>query len=207
MAKILAIKDKSLHEIIFVLFFILLMLSGCQVGSTPLSEEEIATLNTEFFNGGTDNINNMFLSSEYSKPEEIDLFQLFYNGIGQNEVHISTNELNMLTNLNKEAPYLDIVKVTEDEMDTFLLKNLGIGMEDTQKTGLENFYYLKEYSSYYLIVGDTNFQWCTIISGTQGPNNQLVLEYIKDQEEDRWVVTLQKKDDGYLFVSNMKTDY
>lgn len=189
-----------------VMFLVALMLSGCQTASNALSEEEIAMFNTEFFNGGTNNMNNRLLSSEYSKPDEIDLFQLFYNGAGGELDQVSEGELSTLTELCSEAPYLDIVKVTADEMDAFLQEKLGIGLEETQKTGLDSFYYLKEYDGYYLIVGDSNFDWCTVTSGTWESNSKLTLEYEKEYEGGRWIVTLQKNDEGYHFISNRKTD-
>ena len=66
----------------------------------------------------------------------------------------------MLAELNSEASYLDIVKVTTDEMNAFLEEKLGIQLDETKKIGLENFYYLDQYDSFYLVIGDTNFDWC-----------------------------------------------
>mgnify|MGYP006998001008 FL=1 len=60
-----------------ILSFMILMFSGCQMASGTLSEKEITVFNTEFFNGDITNMNNMLLSSEYSQPDEINLFELF----------------------------------------------------------------------------------------------------------------------------------
>lgn len=189
-----------------ILSFVILMFSGCQMASATLSEEEIALFNTEFFNGETKNMNNMLLSSEYSQPDEINLFQLFYNGVGGVLNEVSENELSMLTELCGDAPYLDVVKITANEMDAFLQEKMGISLEETQKIGLDSFYYLEQYDSYYLIMGDSNFDWCTVTSGTWESNNKLMLKYEKEYEGGQWVVTLQKTDDGYLFISNQKAD-
>lgn len=172
--------------------------------TNALSESEIIGFNTGFFNGQADIMNNMLLSSEYSNPGEIDLYQLFYNGIGGTAEQISTEELKLLTEMDSAAPNLDIVKITADEMEAFLQERLGIGLEGTQKTGLENFCYLEEYDSYYVIAGDTNLEWCTIISGIWESDHILRLEYTKESEEGQWEVTLQKVGDGYLFVSNVR---
>ena len=188
----------------FTMFvFLILIISGCQSEPDVLSESEVEVFSTEFFNGGTDNMNNMLLSSEYSRPEEINLFELFYNGMKGAYAQISEAELVALTELCMDAPYLDIMKVTTEEMDTFLQKNMGIGLEQTQKKGLDSFYYLEEYDSYYLVHGDTNFAWCTVVSGTWIDDNMLEMEYEKEYEEGRWIVTLQKTETGYLFVSNV----
>ena len=179
---------------------------AAQTAPGTLTNEEIAAFNTDFFNSGTDNMNNMLLSSEYSSPEEIDLFQLFYNGVSGAKSQTSEDELALLAELRSDAPYLDITKVTVNDMDAFLQENLGLKMEETQKTGLDEFIYLEKYDSYYVIAGDTNFDWCTVISGIWESDDRLTLEYEKEHERGRWLVTLQKKDDGYLFVSNRRAD-
>lgn len=50
-------------------------------------------------------MNNMLLSSEYSQPDEINLFELFYNGVGGAFGEVSEDELSMLTELCSDAPY------------------------------------------------------------------------------------------------------
>ena len=187
-------------------FTCILMFSGCQMASGTLSEKEITVFNTEFFNGDITNMNNMLLSSEYSQPDEINLFELFYNGVGGAFGEVSEDELSMLTELCSDAPYLDIIKITANEMDAFLQEKMGISLAETKKTGLDSFYYLEQYDSYYLIMGDSNFDWCMVTSGTWESNNKLILKYEKEYEGGQWVVILQKTDDGYLFISNQKAD-
>lgn len=168
----------------------------------PLSEKEIQMFNEGFFNVMTSNMNNMLLTSAYEKPEEIDLFSLFYNGIGGGTVDITKDEIALLTTLDSQAPYLDIVKVTAVEMDTFLQEKLGVALENTQKKGLENFYYLEQYDSFYLVAGDTNFDWCRVTSGNWWPESIVSLEYEKESDNSKWIVTLQKTERGFQFVSN-----
>ena len=98
------------------------------------------------------------------------------------------------------------MKVSMDEMENFLQERLGIGLDETKKTGLNNFYYLKEYDSYYVIAGDTNYEHCTVLSGLWEPDDRLRMVYTKEGEEGLWEVTLQKVKDGYLFVSNVRAD-
>ncbi len=98
------------------------------------------------------------------------------------------------------------MKVAEEGIETVLQEHLGLSLEETQKKGLENFYYLDECDSYYLVHGYTNFDWCTVTSGIRESGDRLTLEYTKEYEGGRWVVTLQKTDDGYLFVSNRRAD-
>jgi len=171
-----------------------------------LTESEIIGFNTGFFNSGADNMNNMLLSSEYAAPGEINLFQLFYNGINGTTGQISEKELELLTEMDSAAPYLDIVKVSRDEMDNFLRERLGIGLDETKKMGLNDFYYLEEYDSYYVIAGDTNYEYYTVLSGCWESDGRLRMIYTKEREEGQWEVTLQKVKEGYLFVSNIRAD-
>ena len=53
------------------------------IRDSPLTGDELAYFNEEFFNNdvsGT-NIRNQFLVSLYERPEDIDLYELFYCGI------------------------------------------------------------------------------------------------------------------------------
>ena len=101
---------------------------------------------------------------------------------------------------------MDIVKVTTDEMNAFLEEKLGMQLDETKKIGLENFYYLEPYDSFYLVVGDTNFDWCTVTSGSRKSDKELTLEYTKEYEGGQWRVVLEQTDSGYLFVSNEKIE-
>lgn len=190
------------------MLFATLFMFGCATTDRPdaLSESEIIGFNTGFFNSEADIMNNMLLSSKYSTPGEIDLFQLFYNGTGGGTDQISAEELALLTEMDSAAPYLDVVRVTTGEMEAFLREKLGIGLEETKKTGLDDFYYLEEYDSYYNIAGDSNYEHCTVLSGFWESDDTLRLAYTKESEEGQWEVTLQKVKDGYLFVSNVRAD-
>lgn len=140
--------------------------SGCGAVPKTLSDEEIADFNTEFFNGEAVKMNNMLLCSEYDTPEEINLFELFYNGV-----------------YNSMSGGWTAGDVPEEELVL-----------------------LEEFDSYYLIHGDTNFDPCTVTSGTWESDDKLTLEYTKEYEGGRWVVILQKTDAGYRFVSNRRAD-
>lgn len=193
---------------LFVIVFAVFFMAGCAAKdrSDAISESEIIEFNTVFFNSDADKMNNMLLSSEYSTPGEIDLFQLFYNGTGGGAEQISTEELELLTEMDSSAPYLDVVRITAGEMEAILQEKLGMGLAETKKAGLDNFYYLEEYDSYYVVAGDTNYEHSTVLSGLWESDDTLRLEYSKESEEGQWVVTLQKIKDGYLFVSNVRAD-
>ncbi len=201
---------KKRKLLFIVLMGYILIFSGCRASSEnlsePLSDKEIRMFNETFFNGSTDNMNNQMLASEYDQPANIDLFQLFYNGNGGAAGQVSEEEVALLTESYSEAPVLDIVKVTAEEMNAVLVEKTGVQLEETQQKGLGNFYYLEQYDSFYNIAGDTNFNWCTVTSGVRQSGRELILEYTKENEDGQWRVVLEETDDGYLFVSNTKIE-
>ena len=80
---------------------------------------------------------NMLLSSQYSTIADIDLFQLFYNGIPEVQLEISDEEKNTLVKSDEAAQYLDIIKITQPMIDNFLQEYAGVNMDDTNQVGLD----------------------------------------------------------------------
>ena len=148
-------------------------------------------------------MHNQFLTSEYTSPGEINLFELFYNGIDGTAAQLSQGEREQLSELEPMTEYSGVIKVTRQEMDQVLEEGLGMGLTDTQQQGLEQFHYLEQPNAYYLVHGDTNFQWCTITSGTHISDRQVQLQYTKD-DGTAWEVTLESRGDSYVFCSNVK---
>lgn len=132
---------------------------GSDTQPMPLTNEELAYFNgDEFFNGTPINIKNQFLSSLYSAPEKIDLFELFYCGSGIDEKFTAEEKAAVAAEEGRteEAPCA-CQKISRANMDAVLKKNMGITINDTDKKGLERFTYLEEYDSYYFYHGDTNY--------------------------------------------------
>lgn len=171
--------------------------------SQALSQDELGFFNDTFFHMQSNPVNLMFLTCEYTAPREIDLFQLFYQGI-LSDVIISQQEVDQLADQDSAAPNMDIVKLTAQEMDEVLQSHTGVSLDDTQKLGLDQFYYLDDFQAYYLIHSDTNVQPCTVTSGIHVDHQQVRLEYTKN-DGTNWSVTLQEHNDGYLFVSNIRS--
>lgn len=46
---------------------------------------------------------------------------------------VSEDELSMLTELCSDAPYLDIIKITANEMDAFFAGKNGISLAETKR--------------------------------------------------------------------------
>ena len=173
------------------------------VDTQSLTQEEMNDFNQEFFNGSSGNMHNQFLTSEYTSPSEINLFELFYNGIDGTAAQLSQTEREQLSELAPMAEYSNVINVTRQEMDRVLHAGLGMGLTETQQQGLEQFYYLEQSNAYYLVHGDTNFQWCTVSSGTHISDHQVQLQYTKD-DGTAWEVTLESRGDSYVFCSNVR---
>jgi hypothetical protein len=95
-------------------------------------------------------------------------------------------------------------KISCANMGVVISKYMGLTLSDTEEIGLENFTYLEEYDAYYYYHGDTNYRMEIIFSRGERDGDIIRLFYddvfFADGEK---VLTLQKKDGGYLFVSNV----
>ncbi|MBQ8830911.1 MAG: hypothetical protein IJ017_04885 [Oscillospiraceae bacterium] len=159
---------------------------------TPLTSDEIAWFNEQFFNAGDHMFPNLFLLSLYDSPEDINLSEIFYNCIAQ----LTDEEAAQLAALDFFLE-IDEAKVTTEYINEILLQYTGLTLEETNKVGLEYWTYLPDYDAYYHAHGDTNLGVFTIISGLCASDGTVRLRY--DDKE----VTLIPSGDSYHFVSNV----
>lgn len=182
-------------------------------GSTgaSLTQEEIDWFNQEFFNSGENGaaIQNLFLASLYDRPQDIDLFQLFYLGTLDGEEETPTpQELQAVAEAgyNGVAPDCPCTKITRAEMDQVLFQYTGLTLDGTNQYGLGSFTYLAEYDAYYHYHGDTNYTFVTVTGGTKaGDVVYLTYEsgyYFPDAQGSQLVATLRQTEEGYQFVAN-----
>lgn len=209
---------KRIHIFLF-LFVTCFILNGCgaqnpsdsgpeakdhttATGNAILPESTITWFNTEYFNSGDGvNMRNMLLSSQYSTIADIDLFQLFYNGIPEVQLEISDEEKNTLVKSDEAAQHLDIIKITQPMIDNFLQEYAGVNMDDTNQVGLDQFIYLEEFDAYYLIHSDTNYARCNVVSGTESEGGYILLDY--EMNGRKGIVTLKNIEGDYRFISNV----
>lgn len=120
----------------------------------PLTGEELRYFNEEFFSGEDGfNLRGQFLTCLYERPEDIDLFSLFYNGVGSPDV---TDEAERRAIAGGEDPGVDLTKFTTAEADAALLEHTGLTLGETNRVDLDTFRYFPQYDAYYLFHGDTN---------------------------------------------------
>lgn len=173
--------------------------SGEVADAVPLTAEDLAYFNDEFFNGDEFNIHNQFLSSLYDIPQDIDLFELFYCGTGMVE-DITDEERQAVGAIDENGEEVcPTDKLPISIMDTVLIENMGLTLDQTNQIGLEYFDYRQEYDAYYHTHGDTNYYFLATFTSGARQGDLLSLVY----EDGGKVVTLREtKDGGYQFVSN-----
>ncbi len=178
-----------------------------------LTEEELRFFNESFFNGGgavddygypAYSILNQFANpmNLYSRPEDIDLYQLFYCEPGRG---MSGAELQAAFGIGSiEEMNCPGYKLTGDGMDALLLAYTGLELEQTNKVGLGTFNYLEEFAAYYWMHGDTNYPGELFFPcGTR--EGSAVKLYQNNGFDPGWYcVTLEEQPDGsYWFRSNL----
>ena len=182
----------------------------------PLTGDEVAYFNEEFFNGNDFNIHNQFLNPLYEKPEDIDLFALFYCGIPEGEVDLSdVPDISagwaevIRRDYGGTAPDCAMYALSTADMDAFLEKYTGLTVAETNGVGLESFSHLPEYDAYYWAHGDTNYRGnVTFTAGErEGGTIRLYFEDFHYGGYGTECVTLQAQEDGsYWFVSHLLSE-
>lgn len=170
----------------------------------PLTGAELTYFAEEWFNGDDFNIRNQFLNSLYDRPEDIDLFWLFYNGTGLPET-ITEEEIALA---GAGAKVSRLHKLSLENIDAVLTQYTGLTLAETEGIGMTKFSYQEEYEAYYHCHGDSNYlTWVNITAGRR--QGDLIHLYYKNPPGDsRWgCVTLRDLGDGnYWFVSNQPSE-
>lgn len=169
-----------------------------------LTAEELAYFNNELFNGEDYNIHNQFLSSLYDVPEDIDLFELFYCGTGQQE-NISDAERKAVGDFDENGEEIcPTSKLSISAVDAVLTENMRLTLDKTNQIGLEYFDYRKEYGAYYHTHGDTNYRATVDFSAGVRQGDLISLFYDDGFIGDgaKMVTLRETEDGGYQFVSN-----
>lgn len=209
--------------------------TGCVAhgrGAVPLTQEELDSFNTEYFNPDVPDMvytdggylcpaamRNMFLSSLYETPENIDLFELVYNGITLLPDVKKPPRADKAVILERvyEGNWPDCAayEVSSAELDALLLEYTGVPLEKTNKVGLpkanelaqEKGYltYLEDYDTYYWCHGDTNYRGEVIFQSGEREGDLIRLIYDDTFYGDGVkCVTLRDVGEGkYHFVSNL----
>ena len=164
-----------------------------EAAPVPLTAEELSFFQENYFSSGY-SVANQFLTSLYTAPEKIDLFELFYNGTSLPGA-MSQEELDTLLGTFPEIwSDTDCTKLPVKDMDAILEQYTGLKLADTQMLGM-NLPYLEQYDAYYDFHGDSNAMAVEFTGGFR-QGDQVSLYY-----EDK-MVTLVEAGDGWHIRSN-----
>ena len=170
-----------------------------------LSGVEIQYFNETFFNRDLDEpagIRSHFLACEYERPEDIDLYQLFYCGVPVAADDTHAEELRLAENGPDASCPTDILPVSA--MDDVLRQYTGKGFQDMDMTTLKGFDHPEE--GYYTHAhGDTNFATEIQVFAGEREGDTVTLYYTLLWAPSDWhCLTLQEGEDGsYQFRSNL----
>ncbi|MBD5530443.1 MAG: hypothetical protein HDR02_18855 [Lachnospiraceae bacterium] len=167
--------------------------------SVELSEDE-KTFFTDFIQ---ERENYGFLLSEYDAPEDVNLGEVLYGGAGFGEGIPEEDIPLYLAQTQQEEVYTDCTKMTRQDIEDFLQRKLGVGLEDMSRP-LE-MVYVDQTDAYYNQAGDTNYAPFACTGGTrQGDTYTLHFTPAAD-----WFTgygdcetVLVKTGDDYRFISN-----
>lgn len=199
-----------MRRTIFVGFLMVCMaLCGC---ANRKAEDPKPILPEDYFAYATDEFRNLALSSFYDCPEEVDLYDLFYNGVG---LEIDESDRAFVEEAAKEEDSdvegYDLTKLPVDEMDRILIEYFGIHFQDADLSSLTNQYYDEENKTYYLVHNDAQMNEIKIKDAFYGEDDLLYVVYTNSSVYDYYdnkehlkecMVTLKKVGESYQFVSN-----
>lgn len=175
---------------------------------TELTEGELGDFaqmfSTEHTYGGEYWWYNMAMTSEYARPEDLDLYNFFYNGFKDEVAGPEEREKLEQAGLWME---LDIQKNPREKMDQLLKTYFGRSLEQMSGVGLDGMIYLVETDSYYKCAGDFNCGEGTVFTRGYRTEDGRVVLYYQNYLGEEWVITLVETPEGaempYYVFSHM----
>ena len=144
-----------------------------------------------------DRIRPQFLRPLYGKPEDMDLSEVFYNGLG---IPVTGEDIRAsLLHLGRWETECPTDKLPRQEMSAVLEEYLGLTLSETWKVGLD-WPYFPETDSYYHPHGDTNALDLRIVCGAR--QDDMVRLFYNSGSLHR--VELDISGGNVRFVSNME---
>lgn len=155
--------------------------------------------------------NNGFVGSInlYTKPSEINLLWVFYDGAGISQDSSSMSEQekqDVLAATGWEEFYNAPTKIPAALANEFVQGRCGLSLKDFGGA-ISDFHYVEKYDAYYTMHGDTNYDPVTVLNGKQNNHNgNLIIEYTTEYAIEGKIYTVTLRDVGeiYQFVSNVK---
>lgn len=174
---------------------------------TPLTKEELQVY-TELIQQPS---NYGFLLSDWDKPTDINLYEVFYNGAGISRDGTEAEIQAYLERNGQDELYTDFFVMDKTAVSNLLLEKTGLTYDEFVMKGgrgMEEIYYA-ESDSFCLEAGDTNFCMFECTEGVKNEEGTIVtLRYKGDYS---WIEEgeVQMWEDGSSFRSNhiLKGDF
>lgn len=182
--------------------------------AAELTAEEIRFFNEEFFTSETEYpgrwVRNNILYTEFENPAQVDIEAMLY--VEDSEGKISAEERAYLK--EQGAMDLDTSKFTTSDINEMMQTYLGISLEESEKKGLERFFYYANEDAYYLVRSDALVVFVQVENGMKNEDGTVTLMYRKSEESlegmmkaeieklPQYQMVLKKTADGYQFLSN-----
>ena len=152
-----------------------------------------------------------FLLSEYERPQDINLDEVFYAGAGLELSSLKEEETAAYLEANEqEEIYTDTIRLSTKQIQEFVLEKTGIVYEDMAIP--LSWIYLADYDIYVSEHGDTNYSNYSCVSGQQIGEDTYELDCVPGDDHapspfsscpfSSCQVTLKKSENGYQFCSN-----
>ena len=147
--------------------------------------EEYTNWINEFSNYG-------FLFSNWTKPEEIDLWEVFYSGAGISEEATQEQIDSFLQRTGQEELYTDFFVISKQKVNDFLLEKVGLTYDELVAKGNSEMEYAYDPACdcFEMEVGDTNYMEFAVESGERSGDGVLTLHYRNNHiwgEEVGWI--------------------
>lgn len=169
------------------------------VYETVYTSEQLKKYESDF---NTVAINGFVISTNtYTKPSEIDLEQVFYNGAGFNN-EISKEELKEYKKITKYYER-DIIKITSEQAKTVYYEKTGEKLENLQER-LKNWIYIEKYDAYYNEISDTNFEKVSCLRGVMDEQNKIMKIQLSNDKTISIKIDYEKG--KYYIISNNSTN-
>lgn len=149
---------------------------------------------------------NQATTSLYASPEEIDLYEFFYNGIrGESQKPTAEEEAFLQTQWPQFALELDLIRLPVEKMNAILRQYFGMELEDFNGAGMEKLVYWSETDAYYDSHGDANVTFeFTITNVTVTADGAYQVYYYTYEKNTSFVLTLMPNGDGsYRILSHL----
>ena len=153
---------------------------------------------------------NFLLLGTFDSPENVNIVELFYNGVGDDSP--LTEEEETFLEAQGAPMDLDFTRMEVEAMNEVLEEYFGLTLEETNKVGMESVYYNAETDSYYHSHSDyAEVATFTITAGEQLDDGTIRLYYYLPYEAYLRAVTLESRmydgQTGYYIRSNVVTEY